>query len=73
MVSAYLMLLKLIYGSVAQGSVHTADHLPVTLKKAMGTSLYQKINEKVLEGTKVSLVTSSAGCYKWILLTVVGS
>ncbi|KAK2839691.1 hypothetical protein Q5P01_013431 [Channa striata] len=35
------------------GPVESADHLPVTLKKIMGNTLYEKINAKVSEGTKV--------------------
>uniref|UniRef100_A0A3B4UZH4 Transient receptor potential cation channel, subfamily M, member 2 n=1 Tax=Seriola dumerili TaxID=41447 RepID=A0A3B4UZH4_SERDU len=35
------------------GPVQSADQLPVTLKRTMGKTLYEKINAKVSEGTKV--------------------
>ncbi|XP_035531934.1 transient receptor potential cation channel subfamily M member 2 [Morone saxatilis] len=35
------------------GPVQSADQLPASLKKTMGKSLYEKINEKVSEGIKV--------------------
>ncbi|XP_067370897.1 transient receptor potential cation channel subfamily M member 2 isoform X3 [Channa argus] len=35
------------------GPVESADHLPVTLKKTMGNMLYEKLNAKVSEGTKL--------------------
>ncbi|XP_071321114.1 transient receptor potential cation channel subfamily M member 2 [Trachinotus anak] len=35
------------------GPVQSADHLPVTLKRTMGKTLYEKMNAKVPEGTKV--------------------
>ncbi|TNN53990.1 Transient receptor potential cation channel subfamily M member 2 [Liparis tanakae] len=35
------------------GPLQAADQLPVTLKKSMGKTLYEKINAKVSEGTKV--------------------
>lgn len=37
-----------------QGPIPSADRLPEMLKKTMGETLYEKISEKVLEGTKVS-------------------
>ncbi|GAA6230191.1 transient receptor potential cation channel subfamily M member 2 isoform X2 [Lates japonicus] len=35
------------------GPVQSADQLPVTLKRIMGKTLYEKLNTKVSEGTKV--------------------
>ncbi|KAF7658007.1 hypothetical protein LDENG_00019260 [Lucifuga dentata] len=35
------------------GPVQSGENLPVSLKKIMGNKLYEKINAKVLEGTKV--------------------
>lgn len=35
------------------GPVESADHLPVTLKRTMGKTLYEKINAIASEGTKV--------------------
>ncbi|XP_067459474.1 transient receptor potential cation channel subfamily M member 2-like isoform X1 [Thunnus thynnus] len=35
------------------GPVESAHHLPVTLERTMGKKLYEKLNEKVSEGTKV--------------------
>uniref|UniRef100_UPI0037E9964E transient receptor potential cation channel subfamily M member 2 n=1 Tax=Semicossyphus pulcher TaxID=241346 RepID=UPI0037E9964E len=35
------------------GPVQSADYLPVTLKRTMGATLYEKISEKVSAGTKV--------------------
>ncbi|XP_040913185.1 transient receptor potential cation channel subfamily M member 2 [Toxotes jaculatrix] len=35
------------------GPVESTDHLPVTLKRTMGKTLYGKISAKVSEGTKV--------------------
>ncbi|KAG7503560.1 transient receptor potential cation channel subfamily M member 2 [Solea senegalensis] len=35
------------------GPVQSADHLPVTLKRTIGKKLYEKLDAKVSEGTKV--------------------
>ncbi|XP_062287944.1 transient receptor potential cation channel subfamily M member 2 isoform X1 [Scomber scombrus] len=36
------------------GPVESAHHLPLTLESTMGKKLYEKLNEKISEGTKVS-------------------
>ncbi|XP_068559379.1 transient receptor potential cation channel subfamily M member 2 [Cebidichthys violaceus] len=51
----YLVVWDERHGTLALpgGPLQSADHLPVTLKKTMGKTLYEKINAIVSEGTKV--------------------
>ncbi|XP_075960121.1 transient receptor potential cation channel subfamily M member 2 [Anarhichas minor] len=51
----YLVVWDERHGTLALpgGPLESPDHLPVALKKTMGKLLYEKINAKVAEGTKV--------------------
>lgn len=42
----------------SQGPVESADHLPPTLKKTIGKTLYEKLDAKITDGTKVSISDS---------------
>ncbi|XP_045910552.1 transient receptor potential cation channel subfamily M member 2 isoform X2 [Micropterus dolomieu] len=51
----YLAVLDESQGNLALpgGPAHSADHLPLTLQRTLGKKLFEKINAKVPEGTKV--------------------
>lgn len=42
-----------------QGPIESANHLPVILRRTMGKKMYEIVNAKLSEGTKVGLFNTS--------------
>lgn len=52
--------------SKPQGPAQSEQDLPVTLKGTLGKTLYEKLNAKLSDGRKVSLVSTGLMSHKWM-------